>query len=390
MFDEPVLIAVPPKGGSFDDCLKRLSVQGWLAPELVAALRSLLKSDKRRVKLEEGLISLWHESGCTAEGAMRAADRSGHDLGDIEAALQRMRRWQDEQGRTRLDYASRAAVEHLLAQLHHDPDPWIRDAASCVHLQLDLTRPGRPARMVFNQTEFEVLRPGRSPVRAVLIGTDHEVTPTWLRTHKRDLSLTCYDAFQNTLIDVLDTGTMRGWRDLQVRLQEGATPVRILGTLGLDDYLGHCVLMGPADAARARALIAAGATRRWGEAGDPKRALLAGRTVLIDPAYAETYQAILPGLRLEPGPKDLERACAEDGQVGIYIVRSGSTVAMMPGLCVVGEELITSETIVAVNQDRMERNPGVRVLVDALAPSQDDHAPAWRAALARRLGDRRF
>jgi hypothetical protein len=394
MFDEPVLVAVPPKGGSLDDVLKRLVAKGWLRHELVAAMRRLLKEDKRRVKLEEGLIALWVESGGTEESTLRAADRFGHDLGDVEDALRRMRRWRDDAGIERLDYSSRAAIESLLGSLARDTDPWVREAASSLHLQLDLTRPGRPARIVFNQSEFELSRgAGRTPVRGILIGTDHEVTPTWLRKHKRDLSLTCYDAFHNTMLDVLDTGAVRNWSELREHLKEADTDVRILGSLGLDDYLGHCVLMGAADAAKAKAAFAATGSRRWADRpADPKLDLLRGRDVLIDPAYEEIYESVLAAggnnLRFAPGPKDIERACAEGGQVGIYIVRSGSTVAVTPGLHVVGEEIITSETIVAVNQERMERNPGVRVLIDALQPSQEDHTATWRGKLAKRLGDR--
>ncbi|GDY12294.1 hypothetical protein LBMAG53_11720 [Planctomycetota bacterium] len=394
---EPVLVAVPPKGGSLDDVLKRLVGCGWLRPEPVLALRRLLKEDKRRVKLEEGLIALWPEAGATVEGTLRAADRFGHDLDEVDLALRRMRRWRDDHGRDHLDYSPWAVVEALLTGLRSEGDQQIREAAGHLHLQLDLTRPGRPARMVFNQAEFERSRGnGLTPVRGVLIGTDHEVTPTWLRKHKRDLSLTCHDAFHNTLLDAIATpGLIRNWRELRDHLDERQTPVRILGSLGLDDHLGHCVLMAGADAERARRLIGGGASRTWDAANplvDPKLALFTGRPVLIDPAYAELYASCLAterhGLRLVPGPKDIERACAEDGQLGIYIVRSGSTVALMPGLCVIGEELLTSETIVAVNHDRMERNPGIRILADSLEPSQEDHTAAWRARLRKRLGDR--
>lgn len=386
---DPVLIAVPPKGGSFDDVLKKLVKLGWLRPELVAHLRKLIKEDKRRVKLEEGLIDLWNDHKGDADATIRAADRAGHDLGDVQDALARMRRYAGADGRARLGYTPMEGVEGLLAQWRADPDTDVREAALCLHLQLDLTRPGKPVRAVFNQAEFTWAR-GGGDVRGVLIGTEHEVTPTCLRKHKRDLSLTCYDAFHNTLLDVLDTGQVRNWRELKAHLIEGGTPVRILGSLGLDDYLGHCVLMDRAHADRIRALKA---SRRWAESpSDPKLALLTAQPVLIDPMYEEIYTSVLAapklGIRLAAGPKDIERVCAEDGKIAIYIVRSGSTVALMPNLCVVGEEIITSETIVAANAASLERNPAVGALVDSLAPSQTDHAAAWRAKLAQRLGDR--
>ena len=395
---DPVLVAVPPKGGSLDDVLKKLVARAWVRPDLVAGIRRLLKDDKRRVKLEEGLIELWLASGCAYEPTMRAADRFGHDLDEVDAALKRMRRWRDDQGRERLDYAGKATVEAMLHVLGQDNDPVIREAASALHLQLDLTRPGKPSRMVFNHLEFSFSAPARpgsagsAPVRGVLMGTDHEVTPTWLRRNKRDLSLTCYDAFHNTLMDVLDLGAVRNWQELKAHLIESDTAVRILGSLGLDDYLGHCVLMGSARAERVRALLATGAPRRWAVEGDPKLGLLAGESVLIDPAYEEIYGEVLGakrhGIRLSSGPKDIERVCAAEDRVAIYIVRSGSTVAVTDGLCVVGDELITSETIVAVNQDSLDRNPGIGVLVDSLAPGNDDHTAAWRAKLAKRLGNR--
>jgi len=388
---DPVLIAVPPKGGSFDDVLKKLVSLGWVRPEVVSELRRLIKDDKRRVKLEEGLIQLWASSGRTVEGTVRAGDKFGHDIGDVEQALARMRRYKDDDGNHCLDYTGKSGAEVLLDGWRHDVDPVVSEAARALHLQLDLTRPGKPCRMVFNQLEVEIARPGgRAPVRAVLIGTDHEVTPTYLRKHKRDISLTCYDAFHNTLLDALDTGKVRNWKELMGHLIEANTDVRILGSLGLDDYLGHCVLMNRGRAEKAKAL----GGRTWTSAGDPKLALLKDRPVLIDPQYEEVYDSILDarlnGIHFEVGPKDIETTCAEQDRVAVYIVRSGSTVACTPGLCVVGEELITSETIVAINQERLQHNPHIGRLLESLAPSQIDHAPAWRAKLAQKLGDRLY
>jgi len=383
---DPVLIAVPPKGGSFDDVMKRLATLGWVKHELVAALRALIKADKRRVKLEEGLIQLWREAGRSAEATMRAADRFGHDLDEIDQAIKRMRRCVDDSGLAEIDYTPYANVERLLAQHREDPDPYIREAARCMHLQLDLTRPGKPTRMVFNHLLCEVAGAGR----AVILGTDHEVTPAYLRKHKRDLSLTCYDAFHNTLLDALDTPKVRNWRELTEHLITANTDVRILGSLGLDDYLGHCFLMSRR---LADEVIASGGTRRWlDRSDDPKLALLKRAPVLIDPAYEEVYALMLDaqrsGITFETGPKDIEKVCAEQDRCAIYIVRSGSTVAVTPGLCVVGEEIITSETIVAVNQERLDRNPAMGRLIEALSPTQADHTTAWRAKLAAKLGDR--
>ncbi|HAT11386.1 MAG TPA: hypothetical protein DCS97_12520, partial [Planctomycetes bacterium] len=125
---EPVLIAVPPKGGSFDDVLKRLVQLGWLKPELVAHLRRLIKEDKRRVKFEEGLIDLWNDHGGDADATQRAADRAGHDLGDVEIALARMRRWQGADGKARLGYTPMEGVQAILASWLADPDSDVREA----------------------------------------------------------------------------------------------------------------------------------------------------------------------------------------------------------------------------------------------------------------------
>ncbi len=382
---DPVLIAVPPKGGSFDDVLKRLVQLGWLRRELVAHLRRLIKDDKRRVKFEEGLIDLWKDHGGDADATTRAADRAGHDLGDVEAALARMRRLPATDGAVRLGYTPMEGVQGLLGQWLADADADVREAALCLHLQLDITRPGKPVRAVFNQCDF-----AWNGVHGVLMGTEHEVTPTCLRKHKRDLSLTCYDAFHNTLLDVLDTGRVRNWQELREHLHGDASQVRILGSLGLDDYLGHCVLM---DRARAMQVKALGASRRWADrSDDPKLAALRDTPVLIDPMYDELYTSVLEstrlGLRFEAGPKDIERVCAQEGRTAIYIVRSGSTVALMPNLCVVGEEIVTSETIVAANATSLERNHDVATLVEALAPVQTDHAAVWRSKLAKKLGDK--
>jgi hypothetical protein len=392
---DPVLVAVPPKGGSFDDVLKKLVKLGWIVPGIATALRRLIKEDKRRVKLEEGLIQLWSASGCEKDATLRAADRFGHDLDDVEQALRRMRRWRDADGKEQLDYTGKSGVETMLDVLRHDADREIAEAALALHLQLDLTRPGRPSRMVFNHIEFSFTPPGANiqPVRGLLMGTDHEVTPTYLRKHKRDISLTCYDAFHNTLLDALDTGKVRNWQELTAHLIKANTDVRILGSLGLDDYLGHCVLMRADHAARAKTLLAkSGGARRWADQGDARLELLRGQPILIDPQYEEIYKLILDadanGIRFESGPKDIENQCAVNGRAAVYIVRSGSTVACTPGLCVVGEELITSETIVAVNQERLDHNRDIGRLIENLAPTQADHAGQWRAKLAQRLGDR--
>src|SRR4051812_4994321 len=390
---EPVLIAVPPKGGSLDDVLKKLVTLGWIKPEVVTAIRRLIKEDKRRVKLEEGLIELWRSSGHEVDATLRAADKFGHDLGDVEQALGRMRRYRDDDARTQLDYTGKSGVETMLDALRHDADPEVREAALSMHLQLDLTRPGKPSRMVFNHIEFDFYPTNAknvAPVRALLMGTEHEVTPSYLRKHKRDLSLTCYDAFHATLIDALDTPKIHNWKELTAHLIKANTDVRILGSLGLDDYLGHCVLMSRATAERTRKL---GGSRKWADsAKDPKLEILRGQSVLIDPQYEEIYGLILDapdhGIRFESGPKDIESTCANSDRVAIYIVRSGSTVALTPDLCVVGEEATTSETIVAVNQERLDHNRNIGQLVESLAPTQADHAPAWRAKLAAKLGDR--
>lgn len=390
MPSEPVLIAIPPKGGSLDDVLKKLVGLGWLRPELVTAIRQLIKADKRRVKLEEGLIQLWQQNGYEADATIRAADLFGHDMDEVDQALKRMRRYKDDDGKTQLDYTGKSGVELLLNALRHDQDPEIRDAALGLHLQLDLSRPGKPSRMVFNHFEFDFQPNGRGTVRGVLMGTDHEVTPTYLRKHKRDLSLTCYDAFHNTLLDALDDFKVHNWRELTAHLIKANTDVRILGSLGLDDYLGHCVLMRQD---QARKTISLGGGRSWARNGkDPKLDMLRGKPVLIDPQYEEIYGCLLNaadhGISFEVAPKNIEAVCAEQGRAAIYIVRSGGTVACTPNLCVVGEELILSETIVAVNQERLDHNPAIGKLVESIAPTQTDHASVWRSKLAAKLGDR--
>jgi len=385
---EPVIVAVPPKGGSLEDVLGKLVDAGWLERDLVHEIARLIREDKRRIKLEEGLIALWDEHRGDRAATMRAADTAGHDLNDIEAALERMRVL-DGEGRTRLAFTPKPGVDALLQALRNDRDPMVREAALTLHLELDLTRYGRPTRMMFDHLEFD-FEAGGAPVRGVLVGTEHEVTPTYLRKHKRDLSLTCYDAFQNTLLDALDTGKVHNWRELKDHLVEANTDVRVVGSLGLEDYLGHFVIMPEA---RAREVAALGADRRWGiAADDPKRAFLREEPVLIDASFEEVYRRVLDGdgngFDFEATTHDIEAACARDGRSAIYIVRSGATIACTPGICVVGEELVTSETIVAVNEERLEHNRGVGLLLESLRPSSEDRSERWRQALAAKLGDK--
>ena len=382
---EPVIVAVPPKGGSLNDVFKRLVDLGWLRMELVDEIRRLIKEDKRRIKLEEGLISLWQQNGSDESATMRAADKAGHDLDDISSALRRMRRYVAEDGSTQLTFTPKMGVDAILLEYRQAKAAITREAASTMHLELDLTRYGRPTRMMFDHLEFEF-----NSVLGVLVGTEHEVTPTYLRKHKRDISLTCYDAFHNTLLDALDTGRVRNWQEMSEHLIEANTDVRILGSLGLDDYLGHFVLM-PQD--KARLTIESGGGRRWASIqGDPKLTKLAEEPLLIDAQFEEVYKQVLganeAGITFESTTHDIEQACSEGGRSAIYIVRSGSTIACTPGLCVVGEDLITSETIVAVNQERLDHNSGVDVLVESLSPVAQDRSDAWRARLASKLGDK--
>lgn len=388
---DPVIIAVPPKGGSLDDVFSKLESVGWLHHELVTAIRDLIKRDKRRIKLEEGLIHLWSRNGNEAAATMRAADDAGHDLDDVDQALSRMRRYQDDDGQTQLTFTPKTGVDNLLAEWRNDTDQMISDAAFTLHLELDLTRPGRPSRIMFDHLEFEWQNPKNGLVRGVLVGTEHEVTPTYLRKHKRDISLTCYDAFHNTLLDALDTGNVRNWHELNDHLVEANTDVRVLGSLDLRDYLGHFVLMPES---KAQALGDISADRRWKAADDAKHKALQGEPVLIDGAYEAMYMQLLQpelnNIEFEPTDRDIEQACVEENRTAIYIVRSGSTIACTPGLCVVGEELITSETIVAVNQERLDHNPGVGQLVESLQPVAADHSDAWRNALAKKLGNKLY
>jgi hypothetical protein len=387
---EPVIVAVPPKGGSFDDVMKKLVQREWVHHDLISEIRRLIKADKRRIKLEEGLIHIWRRCQGDAAATAREADAAGHDLDEIDAALARMRRYQDDQGVTQMSFTPKAGVDAILYTLRGDGDALTREAASTLHLELDLTRYGRPCRMMFDHLEFEWSGANGRPLRGVLVGTEHEVTPTYLRKHKRDISLTCYDAFHNTLLDALDTGKVRNWQELNEHLIESNTDVRILGSLGLNDYLGHFVLMPESKAAQVSGLAS---DRQWNStADDPKLTALGGEPLLIDAQYEEVYKQLLDasarGIRFESTTEDIEQACAQAGRSAVYIVRSGSTIACTPGLCVVGEELITSETIVAVNQERLEHNRGIDELASSLQPIADDHSDQWRRKLAAKLGSK--
>ncbi|MDA3959534.1 MAG: hypothetical protein PF961_02005 [Planctomycetota bacterium] len=385
---EPVIIAVPPKGGSLEDVFERLVQLGWVEAEFVAAIRSLVKQDKKRIKLESQLIRLWHQHGGDAP-ALEAAEDLGIDVDLAQAALGRMVRYTDIAGKDRIGFTPKSGVDDQLHAWRHDANPVVAEAAMALHLELDLSRYGRPSRVMFDHHEFEFSSP-RGSVRGVLVGTDHEVTPTYLRRHQRDISLTCYDAFHNTLLDALDTGKVRNWRELTEHLIEANTDVRILGGLGLDDYLGHFVLMPEAKAKQVQAL---GASRDWyRDDKDPKMSLLSGEPLLIDANYEGIYRTLLDadanGIDFEHTTQDIEELCANEGRTAIYIVRSGSTIARTPGLYVVGAELVTSETIVAVNQERLEHHPGVDILVESLAPSAEDRAGLWRDKMAARLGEK--
>ena len=92
------------------------------------------------------------------------------------------------------------------------------------------------------------------------------------------------------------------------------------------------------------------------------------------------------GITFEHTTQDIEQLCSTGGRTAVYIVRSGRTVACTPNLAVVGSELVTSESIVAVNQERLEAHRAVDLLVESLAPSQEDRSQVWRDQLCARLG----
>jgi hypothetical protein len=381
---EPVIVAVPPKGGSLDDVMERLVNIGLVDQDLVACMRRLIKADKKRIKIEEKLIRLADQHGVEADLVQHlSADQQ--DFG--QELLAGMRRWQDDAGVTRLTFTPKAGVDAMLHTWRQDADPVIREAAMSLHLELDLGRYGRPTRMMFDHLEVESTLDGEL-VRAVLVGTEHEVTPTYLRKHKRDLSLTCYDAFHNTLLDALDTPKVRNWQELSEHLIEANTDVRILGSFGVQDYLGHFILLPEAMATDYQAEVTNG---RWDRPGAPMD-LLRAQPALIDAQYEGSYRQLLAAeihqLDFEHTTQDIEEMCVQDNRSACYIVRSGGTIVRTPGLYVAGEPLLVSETIVAVNHERMEHNRSCSALVEAIQPETEDHSHLWRDALRARLGDR--
>ncbi|NRA39325.1 MAG: hypothetical protein HRU15_14360, partial [Planctomycetes bacterium] len=375
---DPVIIAIPPKGGSLTDVLEKLEQVGWLRQDLVHEIRRLIKADKRRVKLEEGLMHLWAVNGNETTACMRAADEAGHDLDDVDRALRRMRQYSDDAGQTQLLFTPKSGVDAILNAWRQEADALTREAAYTLHLELDLARHGKPSRIMFDHLEFEW-----NNQSGILVGTEHEVTPTYLRKHKRDISLTCYDAFHNTLLDALDTGNVRNWHELNDHLILANTDVRILGSLGLNDYLGHFVL---APQSHCEKLVLPLTERCWSAENDAKISLLQGKKVLIDAAYEAMYNQLLNpvanGIEFEASDGDIEQESIARSLPAVYIVRSGSTIASTPELCVVGEEIITSETIVAVNEERLDHNPGVGVMIESLAPIATDNSNVWRSQLA--------
>ena len=390
---DPVIVAVPPKGGTLNDVFDRLVRIGWLEAELVAGIRHIIKADKKRIKLEEQLIAAWFAHQGDDVVALQTVVDQGADPDLAQPALARMRRYIDVHGQQRLGFSPKPEVDAMLADYRQSSDPHIRHAAQTLHLELDLSRRGRPTRMMFDHHEFDWTASSGQRVRGVIVGTDHEVTPTYLRRHKRDISLTCYDAFHSTLLDALDTGKVHNWRELKDHLIEANTDVRICGSLMLDDYLGHFVLLPGALAERARQMIASGVSRTWGIPNDPKLDLLraSGKPVLIDANYEAIYLNLLDAQQEQIDfihcMDDIEQTCAQGDQAALYIVQSGGTIARTPGLCVVGSELVCSETIVAVNEERLDHNPGVGLLIEALEPSVDDQAEGWRQRMAQKLGD---
>ncbi|MBI2129988.1 hypothetical protein HYU07_07215 [Candidatus Woesearchaeota archaeon] len=293
---------------------------------------------------------------------------------------------------SRNSYSSNEDVERILQRIRGS-----QPLAFDLKADYDLQREGQPARILFKglETKFDGV-----PIR--LVGRSHYDIPTSLHNHEVSLAFVGWDELYEDHIEELKVKDIRDWSGLNPHLRKGSTDVRILGSAGLDDFVGHFVMMHPKLAKKyfssypvdARDCSGSGV---WASKDyDEKQAVLwRAKHIFVDHKYEKIYHVLFKWETIQSkfrGTSNVERAIRENEGVGIYVVQEGNAVKEN-GLNIVGNPLLISETVIAINNEDFEKKSEVKRLAKALEPRRNFGIPLhialrkWTDGLRNNLGD---
>src|SRR3989338_3125412 len=333
-----ITIAIPHKGAGLEQVLGRLADAGIVDERSSSFYVGVIQGDKARISYEGEQI--------------RAGSRESHSSNEeVERRLQRIKKTNPLAFGLKVDY--------------------------------DLQRAGQPARIMFKGVETQF---NGTPVR--VIGRSHYDIPATLYNHEASLAFVGWDELYENLIEALQTKDGRDWSGFNPYLREGSTDIRILGSAGLDDFVGHWVMMHPVLAQRYFStfpdnLISGGmgAWRGFAYEDSKQNVLLDADCILIDPKYEKIYQELLKSKRIHTkfrATQTPEKAIKGNEGVGIYVVQTGNAVKEN-GLVIVGDPLVVSETVMAVNKGDFETKPELQRLAKSLNPGRVFDKPRSRA-----------
>ena len=364
-----ITIAIPYKGRSLEQVLGKFTEIDAIPAEDVQAVIEITKSDKARIKEEKAQIKAGIRSDYSSISVMDAYLRQA-DLSSIagncsKETLDRLQKAREQAGE----------LTHML-EVGYDPH-----------------RAGQPARLFFRGLDTAV---GGISMR--LIGKSHYDIPTSLRNHTASIGLVGWDELYADHISHLSVPDIREWSALNSHLEEGSTDVRIIGSARLNDFTGHFVM---AHDTISKKIYSIGDTDYPSvvpllyDANDNTIPLQEGGCgkIYVDHKYQAIYHKILPQWTAEfEGVSDVEEEIEKNQGVGIYVVQSGRT-AKDKDFHLIGDSLLTSETVIAVNIEDVLRNDDHLEILKALNPQRQtstDHVADeswWYAKLCECMGD---
>lgn len=293
---------------------------------------------------------------------------------------------------SRTDYSSISLVDAALQAKQQN-----NETAHSLLVDYDFHRAGQPARVLFRglDTNFEGI-----PIR--VIGKSHFDIPTALRNHIAAIGFVGWDELYADHIDHLTERDIRDWNALNSYLRDCSTDVRIKGSAGLRDYTGHFLMVDKSIAERIDSIgdftshngfIPAVYDENLEQIGWEKSWM--SNPVFVDHKYQVLYESLLKDSWWSShfvGSNDVENDVTKNKGIGIYVVQSGST-AKRKNIHLVGSPLLISETIIAANEEELQRNPDIEKVVESFEPLKQTSPLSastfyvWHRNLHETLGD---
>ncbi len=289
----------------------------------------------------------------------------------------------------RCGFSSREDVERRLQSVRK-----ANPAGFDLKVDYDLYRQGQPPRILFAGTDTQF---NGSKVR--LVGMSHYDIPTALRNHVVQIAYVGWDEIYADQIENLTDKRARDWNALNGHLRRDSTDVRILGSAGLYDYTGHFVMIDESIVKRISCIGDFTSHNPYVPAIlDEEMQQIGWEKDNETPVYVDhKYQKIYASLMVDPwwaehfqGTTDIEDRIKQEKGVGIYVVETGDTVKRK-GIHLVGEPILVSETVIAVNVEDFLKNPAAIKLADTLNPirpeKSKDEFIKWYRTLCKNLGE---